>query len=538
VSALITALCLWLAGHGLIAAVSRGARRRPRRPLELHATALLAGTAALALAAFYAVAWLGPLAPRAGFGLLLAAAVPGALAVGRAHAAAMAARGTVPRWSGLERLAGALIAAFALFAVFAAASVPTHGFDATFHYAYKAKLLFHEGFATEAWTDLGGPIGRSMEHPTYPPLVPALELLVAWTRAATTGGGFDDDAARPLMAVFALAPLALLVTALAGRGRGVALLAGLAWITTPLLYYWRLPHQDRWLGWLGLFLGPEAAAARFGTSQPWSRPPNWCLDGTADLPLAAFAFAAFLHATRLARGKGDRLDALAAGLCAAAALTAKNEGAALVSVLALALAAGALLTPRASRAPGAVRGLLAAALVAILASAGWFFARAGLPNVDENYPARLTPGAIADSLGRARDVAARFAHTLFDVTMWNLTWPLLAAAALWAIATRRVAWNSPPCTALLVIAGATLAYALVLLVTPWDLALLETTGIPMRLLLHVAPLAVFATFALAFAPREEADPGLRPTSDTTARPNPVLSGSGQAPKGTAGGPSQ
>ena len=84
-----------------------------------------------------------------------------------------------------------------LFAVFAAASVPMHGFDSTFHYAYKAKLLFHEGFATEAWTDLGGPIGRSMEHPSYPPLVPALELLVAWTRAATTGGGFDDDAARP-----------------------------------------------------------------------------------------------------------------------------------------------------------------------------------------------------------------------------------------------------------------------------------------------------------------------------------------------------
>jgi hypothetical protein len=498
-SALITALCLWLAGHGLIAACGVRARRRPRRPLELHATALLLGAAAVGLLAFYAVWWLGPLAPRAGFALLLAAAVPGALAVARQHRSALAARGTAAPWSGLERLGGALIAAFALFAVFTAASQPMHGFDATFHYAYKAKLLYHEGFATEAWTDLHGPLGRSMEHPSYPPLVPALELLVAWTRGATTGGGFDDDAARPLMAAFALAPLALLVAALGSRGRGAALVAGLAWITLPILYYWRLPHPDPGLGLLGLFLGPEAGAARFGTPQAWSRPPNWCLDGTADLPLAAFFFAAFLSATRVALGRSDRADALAAGLFAAAALTTKNEGAALVLVLALAVAAGRFGARAASGARP--RALLGPVLVTALAAAGWLAARARLPDVDESYPARLVPGAIAASLGRAGDVAARFARTLADVTMWNLTWPLLAAAALWALARRRVAWGTPPCTALLAIAGATLAYALVLLVTPWDLALLETTGIPMRLLLHLAPLAVFATFALAFAPR-------------------------------------
>jgi hypothetical protein len=504
VSALITALCLWLAGHALVAATGWRARRRPRGPLELHATAMLIGSAALPLAAFHLVWWLGRLEPRVGFLLLLVPAIAGALVAARHHRAAVAARGDAPRWSPRERLAGAVLAAFALFAVFAAASAPTHGFDATFHYAYKAKLLFHEGFATPAWTDVEGVLGRSMEHPSYPPLLPALELTVAWTRAATTGGGFDDDAARPLMALFALAPLALLMAALRSRGRGVALVAGLSWITLPILYYWRLPHPDRLLGWLGLFLGPEAAAARFGTAQAWSRPPNWCLDGTADLPLAAFFLAAFLPATRLASGRGDRLDALAAGLCAAAALTVKNEGAALIAVLALALALG-LLGARRSRgaggAPGSARALLGAALVAALASGGWFVARAGLPRVDEDYPARLAPGAIAAALDRAGDVATRFAHTLVDVTMWNLTWPLLAAAATWALFRRRPAWGTPSATALCVIAGATAAYALVLLVTPWDLALLETTGIPMRLLLHVAPLAVFATFALAFAPR-------------------------------------
>jgi hypothetical protein len=102
------------------------------------------------------------------------------------------------------------------------------------------------------------------------------------------------------------------------------------------------------------------------------------------------------------------------------------------------------------------------------------------------------------------EVALRFARTLVDASLWNLTWPLLAAAAAWGLARRRVAAGGPAGAALLVVAGAAAGYACVLLVTPWDLAVLETTGIPMRLLLHVAPVALFATYALAFGPGDEA----------------------------------
>jgi len=90
---------------------------------------------------------------------------------------------------------------------------------------------------------------------------------------------------------------------------------------------------------------------------------------------------------------------------------------------------------------------------------------------------------------------------LVDVGAWNLTWPLLLAVAAWALARRRVALGSPAGVALLVIALGIAVYGLVLMVTPWNLALLATTGIPMRLLLHLAPLAVFATFDLAFGER-------------------------------------
>jgi len=491
-SALFTALLLWLAGQGLIA-LAAGPGRRPRGPLELHATALLLGATALPLLGFYAVWILGPLPPGAGLALLLGAATPGALCAVRHHRAALAARGQPRPWTPLQRLGAAVLVSFALFAVFAAASVPMHGFDATFHYAYKARLLFHEGFGTPAWTELEGPVGRTMTHPTYPPLLPALELLVAWVR-----GGYDDDAARPLMALFALVPAALLVAELGRRGRSAGLLAGLAWITLPVLYYWRLPHPDPLLGTLGLFLGPEAAAARFGTPSAWMRAPAWCLDGTADLPLAALVLAAFLHATRLLSGRGDRLDVLGAGVLGAGALLAKNEGLALVALLGLALALGCW---RARARRGAL-ALLVAVGVAALTSAGWFVARAGLPTVDEDYPSRITPAVLRASLGRAGEVAGRFARSLLDVSAWNLTWPLFLAAVAWALARRRVALASPVGVALLVIAGGSAIYALVLMVTPWNLELLATTGIPLRLLLHLAPLAVFATFALLF-PRSD-----------------------------------
>jgi len=45
-----------------------------------------------------------------------------------------------------------------------------------------------------------------------------------------------------------------------------------------------------------------------------------------------------------------------------------------------------------------------------------------------------------------------------------------------------------------VLAGLAVYFA-VLLVAPMNLARLEDTGIPTRLLLHVAPPAIFATFA-------------------------------------------
>lgn len=494
-SALVAALLSWLAGHALLGLSRALGSRRVLGPLELNATAWLLGSVLLPMLAFYLVAWWGPLPRAVGLVAIGLPALPGlaaAVAVHRRDAPAW--RSSAKPLRGTELVALLAVLGFAAFALFAAASVPRHGFDATFHFAYKGQLLFHEGFATPAWTALEGPLGRTMEHPSYPPLLPALELVVAWVR-----GGWSDDAARPLMALFALAPAALVAAALrrdAQAGRGAALLGALAWLATPLLYYWRLPYPDLGRGLAALFTGPGAGG---------TRPPAWCLDGTADLLLAAYFFPAFLHFARLARGPVDRVDVLGAGFFAAGALLAKNEGLALIAVLVACFSLRALLgrpMGSATRAQAIRRsapaGLAAWGLAALVAG-GWFLLRADLPKVDENYPERLTPSFVLGSLGRGLEVARQFSSTFADASMWNLAWPLLAASAVWALARRRServlddAW-----LALAVVVGAAVAYGLVLLVTPWDLALLETTGIPMRLMLHVAPLAHFATYALLF----------------------------------------
>ena len=512
-SALVSAVLLWLAGHAVLGLARALGARRSLGPLELNATAWLLGAACVPVAAFYLVAWFGPLPRSAGLFVVLLPAVPGlACALGahrRGWRAWRAWRARAGRPKAVELAAILAILYFAGFAVFAASSVPRHGFDATFHYAYKGQLLYHEGFATAAWTDLGGLLGRTMTHPSYPPLLPGLELVVAWV-----GGGWSDDAARPLSALFALAPAALIAAALrrdARAGRGAALLGALAWLATPLLYYWRLPRPELAAGLAELASGPGPGGIRA---------PAWNLDGTADLPLAAFFLGAFLHFARLARGRPDRLDVLGAGVCTAGALLVKNEGSALVVVLLASFGLRGLFArlrgPVAPRPPLRLSAWLGAWGLVALASAPWFLVRAVLPKVDENYPERLTPAFLAESIGRTTEVAARFARTLGDVSMWNLTWPLLAASAAWALARRRSeralgdAW-----LALAVVCGAALAYAGVLLVTPWDLGLLETTGIPMRLLFHVAPLAHFATFALLFAgaASRQAD-----TAVTAARP--------------------
>ncbi len=519
---LVTLAASWLAGLGLLGAL-RPTRVRTR--LEHHATALLVGVALATIVVMHAVILFGPLSSTAGrvvLGVLAVGGLPFALRRGPAPEPCAKRPGVV----GVLGLA--VLFAFAAFAVFSAASMPMHVFDSVFHFSYKAKLIYHEGFGTDAWTDVVGPVGRIITHPDYAPGIAVLNALVGYA-----GGRFDEDAFRALCSIFVLVPAAWLWVALRPRGFAAAFCGTLLWISLPILYYTKLPDNNTWAG--------SAWAFSFGTASAKARFPEYVfgpadgqtLDGGADIALAAFLFGAFWHLSRMlpaARLASDRVDVVAGGVLLGGALLAKNEGLALTAVLALAFVsalAGGALAGRRTRDDSAsdrrsvrpLPGLAGVLALAFACGSGWLAIRGRIPAIDEDYPSRLTPANVAQNLPRLvgdelePGVLTGFLETFTHVLHWNLLWPLFFAAVLWSLVRPGRFLRSPGAFAAIVFAGAAALYALILLVTPWHLGILFTTVIPGRLLLHVAPIVVLGTVALLwrFEHEERSNPAPSPT---------------------------
>lgn len=185
----VAALLLLLAGALLLALLRP---ERARGPLEWLATATALGLVAVPALVVAVVGAAGPLgvgAGRAGLGLLAAGGLA-ALVLARPARPThpeRALRSAAERGAGpWTRLAAVATWGFALVAVFQAATTPVHVFDPIFHFAHKGKLIFHEGIATAAWTDVQGELGRVMTHTRYPPGIPALQAAVGYVRGAST----------------------------------------------------------------------------------------------------------------------------------------------------------------------------------------------------------------------------------------------------------------------------------------------------------------------------------------------------------------
>ena len=505
----LTALGAWLAGHALLGLLP-GADRR-RSPLELQATAALLGLVLLPALLATRVALAGPVGRVEGILILALPALAGALLLCRNVRGSRAGRPQEPptaeRWKAGQAVLALLVLGFAGFAVFYPTSMPVHVFDPLYHYAYKGKLVLNEGFGTPAWSDLEGPVGRVITHPDYPPGLPSLQALLA-----CVAGRFDEDATKALLSLYVLVPAAWLYGVLRPRGRTPALAAALTWLSLPILYYTRAPHESLPHAMFGLIAGYEAGIERFPEALPWSLPDGWILDGAADLPLAALFTGAFLHLGGLLPGRsadaaGARGDAVVGGVFLGGAVLMKNEGTALAAVLLLALALGAL-ARRLAGGPGEPLAALVlrwglGLLVALGLAAAWLVVRGEIPSIDENYPERLTLSGLWEARGRAGEVAAGFAGTFVAILRWELVWPLFAAALLGSLARPRALLRHPAFPAVLAVLGAIALYFAILLVTPWDLETLFSTVIPGRLVLHVTPLAVLATMALLWKLPEE-----------------------------------
>ena len=530
-SGIIAGLSMFLTGHLVMSLALAGPERRgtarARGSLEWCATSLLLGMSILTT---ILIAWIwvfGPLGVGAGRALLTGPAVGGLILLVRPGLAggievrrrlgsgmpACEVRGVATK-SGLEIFGFVLLGLAAVAVIFTAFSLPVHLFDPTFHFAYKGKILFTEGFGREAWTNLDGPLGRVMTHPTYPPGVPAMEVLASYPR-----GSFSATAGRGLMAMFALAPAVWIYAALrstafrsGSQGRAPAIIGALLWMCLPILFYLRLPFENTYYDAVrGLLVGPNAAPP-VGENMEWRSPVGPSLDGGGDLPLAALIFGAIVHLWRRlpnTRAESDRSDVIFGGLLLGAAVLAKNEGLALLVCL---LAAGGLALGARHLFAGSKLSLARigpffwATAIAIAMIIPWFVFKSSIPIIDESYPDLLVPSKLAETLFARRPsgelsiviVGTEFLKTFLNPLHWSGIWVLFFGyVSLALIKPKRMLTSDAAMPALFVLGGLA-AFFLILVVTPWALGQLFTTGIPDRLFLQLAPTAVLATMLIAW----------------------------------------
>lgn len=517
-------------GLGWVLVLAFEGRGHGRGVVEATSLALLAGLTgwACVLTALGHVTALAALPAWLGWVLGVTGGVGGVVLM-RVHAGRRNALALPAATGGLlERGATGVGVLLLAFAVFYASTMPVHIFDPVFHFAFKGKLLFHEGLMGPGWTDVDGPIGRVITHPDYPPGVGALECLVAWPK-----GHVAVHAARPLFALFVLATGGFLWSRLRVRGSAPAALGLVTWASLPFLFYSRLPHPDWAKGLFGLLFGTAAGEARYGT-QPdedgvpgrWTQPDGWTLDGAGDLPLAALfsvgawlLFAALVRRREGAPANEPRADALLGGLLLGGGALMKNEGLALLAVTLVAAGLAWVVTRERLRLATWGGRLGPAFCLALVVAAPWLVVRGDVPTIGEDYPSRLTPAGIAEAFASEQPVgpdgrgglelratpaivATGFIDAITSVPRFGLVWLATLAALVWRWRT----WLTPPratpvTAATWTVLGAFGLYALVLVVTPWNLTALFKTAIPDRLIFHVAPLAILVVVE-ALVPRD------------------------------------
>ena len=289
----------------------------------------------------------------------------------------------------------------------------------------------------------------------------------------------------------------------------------------PILFYLRLPFENTMQDALrGLLVGPSAASPA-GENMEWRSPRGPSLDGGGDLPLAALIFGALVHLWRRlpnSRAESDGADVLFAGMFLGAAVLAKNEGLALLVCLLAAsgLALGAQHQFAKSRLSLArIAPFAWSTAIAVVIILPWFVVKASIPNIDESYPDLLVPSKLAETLLARRPsgdlslviVGNEFLKTFLNPLHWSAVWVLFFGYVAFALTKPKRLLSSDAAMPALFVLGGMAVFFLILVVTPWNLGQLFTTGIPDRLFLQLAPTAILATLLIAWPQGSEQDDG-------------------------------
>lgn len=203
--------------------------------------------------------------------------------------------------------------------------------------------------------------------------------------------------------------------------------------------------------------------------------------GSADLHLATFIAGAAVYLMRWSRFH-SRADAVLAALFSLFAALTKSEGLPLAFILAALFLASWAFSPL--RKPARPHPIVFATIL-FSGIAIWLIYRAGIPHIDENYPAQIRPTVLISNSSRAFPILGHFVRHMSAIRNFGALWllvPLIALLGLRAfgLVQAKLLW------ALLLSQLA--LYWFAYLITPWDFQ--ELIGVTIdRLLMHMAPTA-------------------------------------------------
>lgn len=123
----------------------------------------------------------------------------------------------------------------------------------------------------------------------------------------------------------------------------------------------------------------------------------------------------------------------------------------------------------------------------------WLIFRAQLPHTDENYLSRLSIASLSQGVQHMGSILEALFSAFMDHRNWGILWMILPI--LGVIGFRSFSKPTTICLWVLLVSHLAL-YAMVYMITPWNLGELLPVTIP-RLLLHVSPTAMLLVAAHA-----------------------------------------
>lgn len=210
---------------------------------------------------------------------------------------------------------------------------------------------------------------------------------------------------------------------------------------------------------------------------------RWSGSGLADVPLAAF-YAGWLVFVRRWLHTQNHRNLIVAGVMIAGAAFTKNEGMAIAALGVVAVAVMAI-----SRRE--YKALTLHTLVILLCVLPWLIYRQGFPQLNENYPGRLSLDTLITNAARLSEIGVGFGKLFLSFSHWHWFWPLLLISVIFGGRALRA-----PAT--MVVAGMLLAHTFVYVLVFWigsqpELAhMIATVGPRLSIQLSVPALLLLA----------------------------------------------